>query len=204
MSIRVDPVEAIHRKFVTLLFCASVAVLFVVSGSAWHHMSGPIAHLVTPLGIFIAAIGAFGRLWCSSYIGGNKNSCLVTVGPYSLTRNPLYLFSFIGGLGVAITTETLTIPIVFALWFVVYHRRVIAGEEALLQSRYGRDFEAYSRRVPRFWPKFAGYVEPERWELGPPAVRRSLTEVVWFVAMAVVLHVVHDLRSAGERIFTLY
>jgi protein-S-isoprenylcysteine O-methyltransferase Ste14 len=44
----------------------------------------------------LAAMIASHRLWCSLYISGYKNSQLITSGPYSLCRNPLYFFSFVG------------------------------------------------------------------------------------------------------------
>ena len=37
-----------------------------------------------------------GRMWCAQYIAGYKNDVLVREGPYSVCRNPLYFFSFLG------------------------------------------------------------------------------------------------------------
>lgn len=195
-----------RRQIATRVFCLALVALFLASRSGWHEIGGPIAHSLTPLGILFAAFGALGRLWCSSYIGGNKNSRLVTAGPYSLTRNPLYVFSLLGGVGIAITTETLTIPLLFVAWFLLYHQRVVLDEEAYLRIAYGAQFEAYRARIPRFWPRLSGWVEPLRWELSPIAFRRSLTEVVWFVVAAIALHTLHDLRAAASvpSLFALY
>lgn len=180
--------------------------LFLASRSGWHDLGGLLTHILTPLGIVLAAVGALGRLWCSSYAAGNKNTCLLVVGPYSLTRNPLYLFSFIGGLGVAITTETLVIPLAFTVWFIVYYRGVVAGEERYLRDVYGSRFDEYRVEVPRFLPRCTGFNEPSRWDMSPPAYRRTLTQVIWFVIAAIVIHAIHDLRMAlgAPALFTLY
>ena len=86
-------------------------VLLVLSDSYWRG-TGSLLTLLFPLGIFLAAIGAIGRLWCSVYISGYKTNRLITSGPYAMCRNPLYFFSLIGVVGVALVTETLIIPAV--------------------------------------------------------------------------------------------
>jgi len=44
-------------------------------------------------GTLLAGVAVTGRAWSLMYISGKKNASLVTVGPYSLCRNPLYFFS---------------------------------------------------------------------------------------------------------------
>lgn len=190
----------------TRIFCVGLVALFLVSRSAWHDWGGMLPHALSPLGLVLATIGALGRVWCSSYAAGNKNAVLLTAGPYSLTRNPLYLFSFIGGIGIAMTTETLTIPLLFAAWFAWYYRDVIASEERHLRAAFGQRYTDYHDRVPRFFPRRAGFSEPERWQISPNSFRRSLTEVVWFVIAAAPLHAIHDLRNTlgDPSLFRLY
>src|SRR5438874_6144411 len=53
----------------------------------------------------ILLTAAFGRIWSAAYISGRKNHELVVDGPYSLTRNPLYFFSFLGYLGAGLAFE---------------------------------------------------------------------------------------------------
>lgn len=117
-----------QRIQTTRMFCVVIVALFLFSTSAWHGTQVRLLHVLTPLGIVLAVVGALGRLWCSSYAAGNKNDFLLTAGPYSVTRNPLYFFSYLGGLGIAITTETFTIPLLFTAWFAWYYRDVIRGE----------------------------------------------------------------------------
>jgi protein-S-isoprenylcysteine O-methyltransferase Ste14 len=41
-----------------------------------------------------------GRTWCSLDISGRKKRELVTVGPYALVRNPLYIFTLLEAFGI--------------------------------------------------------------------------------------------------------
>ena len=75
---------------------------------------------------------------------------LVTSGPNSRTRNPMYL-----GLTGLLAANALRRGSLRALLplsaFVVYLDRVqIPAEEAALAERFGADYEAYRARVPRW------------------------------------------------------
>ncbi|MBC8010284.1 MAG: isoprenylcysteine carboxylmethyltransferase family protein [Burkholderiales bacterium] len=123
-----------------------------------------------------------GRIWCALYIAGRKNAELCQDGPYSLVRNPLYVFSFVGALGVALATQRpLLVPIVAAL-FVAYYHIVIRAEETRLAALFPAAYPAYRREVPRALPRLTGYRSRERLTLDPADVARAMREVVWFAA----------------------
>lgn len=186
-----------HRILISRIFVAGMIGIWAMSSPAWHDLSRPLAHAVAALGIALATMGAFGRMWCSSYIAGNKGNRLVTTGPYSLCRNPLYFFTFVGGVGVTLTTETGTLPALFIAAFWLFYPGVIRAEEHSLQLLHGDAFEDYRGRVPGFWPAFSAFQESERYEISPAPFRRSLCEVGWFIAAALTIHFADDLRTAA-------
>ena len=161
---------------------AWLALLALVS-AAWSlpatHGRG-LAFSADALGLLAVAVAALGRLWCAIYIGGRKNKTLCQDGPYSLVRNPLCLFSFIGTMGIALATHRWGLTPVAALLFIAYHRPVLRAEEARLAELFPQDYPAYCRQVPRCLPRLDGFHLGDRLTLDPREIFRALLEVIWF------------------------
>lgn len=111
------------------------------------------------VGVVFMLLGIVGRLWSTLYIGGRKSAEVVNDGPYSITRNPLYLFSALAAAGAGAQVGSLvTTVLFFALCALVFHV-VILREERFLAANFGADYSAYCQRVPRFFPKLSLYHE---------------------------------------------
>jgi protein-S-isoprenylcysteine O-methyltransferase Ste14 len=135
-------------------------------------------------------LAAFGRIWSGLYLHGRKSKVLCRSGPYSMTRNPLYFFSFLGAVGVALTLESLTLSVLVALAFVLYYRAVINDEEQRLGGLFGDQFDRYRQQVPQFFPRFSGLKE---WdadasiEVRPHRFARAIVEASLFVWLILVI-----------------
>lgn len=108
--------------------------------------------LLECLGQVLIVAGVLGRLWCTLHIGGRKNRDLVTTGPYALCRNPLYLFSFLLGLGVTMVFQNSLMLLLFLPLFALFHGVAVILEERKLAALFGESYENYRREVPRFLP----------------------------------------------------
>lgn len=148
-------------------------------------------------GIILVGIGVLGRVWCSLFISGYKNDKLVTYGPYSMCRNPLYFFSLIGVIGVGMTTGAYTVPLVIIVLFSVYYPFVIKNEQEFLLGVYKEDFANYIKNVPCFFPDFSKYHEPEEYVVKPKRFKRFLTEVVWFIWLVGLIRLIEGLKELG-------
>ena len=178
---------------------AAVLVLFFLftTQSCWETRNEALTFFLFFAGMILVAIASLGRMWCSLYIAGYKDDRLVTDGPYSLCRNPLYFFSMIGLLGIGLATETLTFPLVFIILFGLYYPFVVKSEERRLRKHFGAAFEDYTQRVPPFFPKFSTFSEPEQYVVKPGVYRKHMFSALWFVWLVGVLEVIEGLREIG-------
>ena len=99
----------------------------------------------------LLVLATLGRIWATVYIGGRKNSELCQGGPYSVTRNPLYLFTFCGAVGIILSAKKL-ILLAFVVPFFAYYYFVIISEEKRLLEHFGPPYAEYLQRVNRIWP----------------------------------------------------
>jgi protein-S-isoprenylcysteine O-methyltransferase Ste14 len=143
-------VQTVRKIVLGVVLLIGLLVFTVTASSA---PSGTTMHkMVEWLGVGGMMICIFGRCWCTMYIGGRKVEEFVTEGPYSVTRNPLYLFSVLGAAGAGGQLGSVVVGLVCgALAWIVFYV-VVLHEERLLAARYPAEFAAYKASVPRFWP----------------------------------------------------
>lgn len=162
------------RKGVLALAIVAVVALAAIS----HSLGGetPAHEGLEAIGIGLIALCVVGRAWCSLYIGGRKKAEIVDRGPYSISRNPLYVFSFMGAFGMGALTGSLTIALLFLLIAALVFRATVKREEAWLSEAFGAAYAAYMARTPRFWPDPSKWRDSETLEIRPVFFLRTLRD----------------------------
>jgi protein-S-isoprenylcysteine O-methyltransferase Ste14 len=85
-------------------------------------------------------------------IHSQKSEQLVTTGPYTLVRNPMYLGSFLMGAGfIFMVWPWWSLP-VFAYIFYVRFNKQIVHEEKCLSELAGEKYDRYCKRVRKLFP----------------------------------------------------
>jgi len=107
------------------------------------------------IGAAVSLLGLGLRAWASGHI--RKNDDLTTSGPYAHTRNPLYLGSFLLGLGFTIASARWILALVFAALFLSIYLPVMRVEASTLAEIFEGNYQDYANRVPLFFPQFARY-----------------------------------------------
>jgi protein-S-isoprenylcysteine O-methyltransferase Ste14 len=111
------------------------------------------------IGMFPLIAGVSLLLWCvgSFYRHGRGTLApwdpprnLVAVGPYRVSRNPMYVAVSLVLWGWAVGYRSRTLVNYALLVMIVFYLRVILFEEPWLADRYGERWVEYRSRVPRW------------------------------------------------------
>jgi protein-S-isoprenylcysteine O-methyltransferase Ste14 len=110
------------------------------------------------LSLVLVIPGVLLRAAASGYV--KKNTELATTGPYAYSRNPLYLGSLFMAFGFAGASRSWLIVVLLAVLFVLIYVPTILSEEAWLRAHFP-GFDAYTRSVPRLFPRLIFGVKTE-------------------------------------------
>ena len=106
------------------------------------------------LGGALTALG-FGAAFAATHHLGWDNAHgedvgLQTTGWYRWSRNPVYVVSFVGIIGLGLLINSAHLWLILVLWILLY---VVAPflEERWLTNQYGAAYVAYKEKVPRFF-----------------------------------------------------
>jgi len=147
------------------------------------------------LGYLILLIGLAIRIWSTMYIGQRKSKELITEGPFSICRNPLYVGSFLLVLGISLSLENYLLLLVALVITLPLHLLVVLAEEEHLLELFGRQYEDYKRKVPRFWFRISNFHTPEYISVSPRSIYRVTMESTMVLMIPVIedlLEILHD------------
>src|SRR6188474_1722406 len=111
------------------------------------------------IGASVSLLGLALRAWAAGHI--RKNAQLATSGPYAFTRNPLYLGSFLLGLGFTIASGRLVLGLLFAALFLGIYFPVMRVEASTMAELFGHEYESYKEAVPLFFPRLTPFRQAE-------------------------------------------
>jgi protein-S-isoprenylcysteine O-methyltransferase Ste14 len=107
------------------------------------------AALAAGLGIDVAAMATM-RWHRANILPHRPATTLVTSGPFALTRNPIYLGNTLALAGAGLLLSNPWLPVGAILAARAVARLAILPEERHMAARFGEDWAAYARRVPRW------------------------------------------------------
>ena len=124
------------------------------------------------IGLTLIFIGELLRIWAVSYAGGITRTTkvgapsLCTTGPYSYTRNPLYLGNMIiytGVVYVAGSYNILSMLIITWTFFIIQYYLIIKLEQNRLIEIFGKEYKAYMDNVPILFPRLSPWINKDKY-----------------------------------------
>jgi len=80
---------------------------------------------------------------------------LVTTGPYAYSRNPQHLSGFFIKFGISILFGSLSMIFLTFIYSLAFHFFIVLWEEKVLLKRFGKEYQQYKKKVPRWIPNFS-------------------------------------------------
>lgn len=187
--------QAMRRLVLAILvFVLLTALLF---GQSVFPPDTTVHETIEMVGVLLIFLGIVGRLWSTLYIGGRKSAEVVSGGPYSMTRNPLYVFSTLAAAGVGAQMGSVVAMLGFGLLCAVAFHVVILREEKYLKDMFGTPYEAYMARVPRFIPNPSLYDEGDTGSFRPKLLLTTLLDGLVFLAAMPFFESIDAMQMSG-------
>lgn len=137
-------------------------------------------------GELLVAACVVGRIYCTAFLGGYKNQILITTGPFSMCRNPLYFCSFIGVVGISMMSNHLLLLLLIPALFVLVYYKLIRREEDSLQRLFGTEYTHYCAMTPRYWPRIGRFIAPDNLTVSSKLLTNAAMDgLLWFFALPI-------------------
>ena len=152
-------------------------------------------------GMPLILIGEVIRINAVSYAGGITRTMnvgapsLCTSGPYSRTRNPLYLGNMTIYLGIVLVAGGKYVFIlegIVFLYFTFQYMMIISLEEETLKGLFGDEYLSYMENVPRLFPKVTPWTgglnvhKPSNPYKTLKTEKRTLQNIIFIVSILVI------------------
>jgi protein-S-isoprenylcysteine O-methyltransferase Ste14 len=152
-----------ERLLVILNFIGMVVIPFIYIFTPWlDYFAFWLPMFIRYFGILFFIAGLILLAWVHRTLGqhwsmmlelGTEHS-LVTTGPYSRIRHPMYTFFYIMVISSALISANLCVALFgICAWTILYTVRV-EDEEDMLIEQFGDEYKEYMERTGRLFPKF--------------------------------------------------
>lgn len=153
----------------TVCVLVPVAVLIGTGSNVGWGLDGIVAALPVLLGLALIAAGftlwlwtvrLFARIGRGTLAPWDPTRRLVVEAPYRHVRNPMITAVLAVLAGEAALFGSPPLLIWFAAFFAINYAGFRVYEEPDLERRFGEDYRAYKRNVPRWLPRHTPWVPP--------------------------------------------
>lgn len=99
----------------------------------------------------LVLVGVLVRVWARGHL--DRRARLTQTGPYAFVRHPLYIGSFLIGLGFSGMLGLWFMPLLFAATYLAMYVPKAIREDQYLRGKYGDEYERYAARTGALFPR---------------------------------------------------
>ncbi|MDO8579935.1 MAG: phosphatase PAP2 family protein [Candidatus Omnitrophota bacterium] len=177
-----------------------VIVLSQVIFQKWHTEGWE--DLLDICGFGLVLLGFIFRISARGYKSEHSDSgrTLVKDGPYTLTRNPMYLGTFLIGAGVVTLLFHFTLFLIFMAICLMIYIPQIKKEEALLLNHFGQEYSHYCQTVPRTFPKLSSWLNlPKYFRIKISWIKKEFLSLALIIVSIVAVEIWIDTKMFGYQ-----
>lgn len=146
---------------IILILSFIIMIIWLIKSSWMEWASFSLPGWLRWIGMFLSLGAAALLFWVHLVLGKSYSPKLeikgqhklVTTGPYSWVRHPMYAAIFFWTLGLALIISnwtTIFLPLAFALFIILR----MPKEEQMMIDKFGEEYESYMKKTGRIIPKF--------------------------------------------------
>lgn len=147
------------------------------------------------VGLLLVLAGQMLRFWAAGFIPRYRTEVigapvLITWGPYSWVRNPLYAGNALMGLGWSLMVSWGWVGAFVIAFLLLYSLIVIPAEEDFLAEKFGAEYADYKRVVPALFPWPRRGFPPASANEKPFDAKRAREEEIYSIRVNIVVTLV--------------
>ncbi len=189
--------------FVRTYRIAAIRIFFVLAipailftRSTWSEISW-LFETFEWIGLFFIIGAVLGRFWSILYIGGRKQNMVMSDGPYSVCRHPLYFFSTLGAVGFGLMLGSLVLTAFFGSFVFAVLLATARQEEEALRHNFGDQYDRYAARVPTILPKPTLFRTDGYITVDVAHLRGNFFDALVFLALIPIAEAAEAVQEAG-------
>lgn len=147
------------RAIENWLFVGPLLLVLIFAGHPASFMNNTsIDNVFDIIGLAISVLGLLLRVVSRDWKIAHGNNCLVTGGPYSVVRHPMYVGSFLAGFGLCLILGSILFIVIYSICFIVVHSRIARREDKYMDGVWPEEHKQYVLSVPAFVPSLSGII----------------------------------------------
>jgi len=189
-----------------IIAVAGCLCLFLYSQMVPHNRSAVKDQIADSIGLTVILLGQYLRISARGYKSERhiEKTVLLTEGPYAFVRNPMYLASFLIGLGLVILLLDLWMIPVYGGFFLLWYWPQIHDEQEWLVKRFGQEYIDYCKTTPCFLPRLRALVSFKAKTYIPLKtvwIKKEWNTIFIWSLVAVVVEGYQDITSFSFAVF---